>query len=399
MQRGGLCLAVAGAILWFAMTGAAQPASGPEEWTSVVTVLQVHGDDEPDTAPLEFGGISSGSWANWILSTDMPVDLRTRPFRSDVYIAMDIDTAGHGTACRLLRGGIDARLDRLSCELLMQRAVFEPRYETPTRPVAHHVVMGIRWESIDAATRADRERQRRAMAPPVQVPWNLPELRQWPRPFWSEDLLVRNLPAIQASYPRDPGQPEEGIVSLDIIVTAGVGISACQIGVSSGNAALDEAACRVARTLDITYERPCEGCWGKRLPLEVVWRRHGSHIRLPLPRQGAADSAIPPRDPADQRPPSRVRSYFPTPVAFNVDERDFRNVPIRTTSNAVPNFRVSVSAQGRVTGCEPGQGSGNDAVDRRICELLIERGRYLPLTDIFGDPIPSRTFFRLRLPR
>jgi hypothetical protein len=326
----------------------------------------------------------------------MPADLRNRAFRSDVFLAMDVDAAGHGTACRLLRGGADARLDSLSCDLLMRRAVFPPRYVAPTRPVPNHMVLAIRWETIDAPTRAERERRRLAN-PPVAFPPESPAFRLWPRLSWGRGLHVRSLPAIQASYPRGAGHPDEGVVSLDLIITAGVGISACRIGFGSGNAALDDAACQVARTLDIEYASPCENCWEQRLPLQVVWRRHGSHIRLPLPRDRDSDAEMPPRDPADLRPQRRAESYHPTPLPFQIDGRDFAHVQLRAASNPTPEFDLAVSAGGRVTGCQAPHGSGDAAVDQRICALLIERGRYVPTLDIFGDPAPTTAFFYMRI--
>jgi TonB family protein len=249
--------------------------------------------------------------------------------------------------------------------------------------------MAVRWQTMDAATaEAERKRIRNVPAPAPPPPPRFFGSRLWPR-FDQEDRVVPiSLPAIQVDYPKPAGRPGEGMVSLDLIVSAAAGISGCEIGIGSGNPALDEAACRVARRLDLRYIRPCFSCADTRLPLQVVWRKRGSHIRLPLPSPYAARDRTILRDPADTRI-ATTYSNRPQGLGPALATADFARLADRTHSSSHVRVDLSIDGDGRTSACRVLASSGNPAIDRRTCDLLVKRARFQPPTDIFGDPRPS----------
>ena len=116
----------------------------------------------PPSGPkiLQWAGFYSSRWAGWITADDLPADLRNRRLKTESYVVVTVDEAGKAAGCRILKASSDPRLDRLACDLLGRRAAFEPTYETPTRTIPDTRVLGVRWEVIDSATLAERERER-----------------------------------------------------------------------------------------------------------------------------------------------------------------------------------------------------------------------------------------------
>jgi TonB family protein len=342
---------------------------------------------------LRWAGFYTSRWAGWITADDLPADLRGRALKTESYVAVTVDGSGKAAGCRILKASSEPRLDRLACDLLSRRGAFEPSYATPTRTVLATRVMGVRWEVIDSAALAERDRERAqarlAPAPPAPPSPSLdryPQYRSWPRLEWSHNILIEALPPIQAAYPPAPGRPAEGTVGLDLIVKAGTGVAACEVGASSGNKVLDEAACTVARSLGLAYAQPCYHCWDARVPLQVVWRKRGSHIRLPLPSPYASRAAAFARDPADLRTAATYISRRML-LAPALSQSDFDRIADRSHSNSRMQVELAVDEKGRTTACRPVLTTGNAAIDQRICELLVKRARFTQRTDVFGDPV------------
>jgi hypothetical protein len=176
--------------------------------------------------------------------------------------------------------------------------------------------------------------------------------------------------------------------SLDILVSRTGGITGCEIGVGSGNPALDEAACRVASGLDLVYRGRCEDCGDQRQPLQVVWRRrHGSHIRFPLLSRYDHGPALP-RDAADTRTASHYEA-FERHLLPPADAPDEPPPPDRTYRNAQVRLAYSLGPDGRVATCQVAVSSGNAALDQWLCRRISRRVQFTSRTDIFGDPAPS----------
>jgi TonB family protein len=342
--------------------------------------------DEPDPQPRPRpGGVSYRAWQSWITPADMPADLRARPMDSATQLLLDIDAAGRATRCRIVAPSVDPRLDSLACALLPRRGTFEPGYLGPGRPVAARWLMAVTW---DVRSVEEREEQARNAPPAVGFPPPSRGSTGWPRLAWSQHVRPEALPPIQADYPA-AARGREGVVSLELTMSGPEGITGCTVGVSAGDAALDEAACRVVRRLDLRYDDPCGVCLDDPLPLQVVWRAGGSHIRLPLLSAGRGGRTVPlPRDPADDRTATFYRSH-PQPLAFSLSREDFRSLPIAALTNRRPAAELSVDGEGRVTACRITHSTGNAAFDARICQLLQARQRYTPATDVFGDPAPA----------
>ncbi len=383
-----LCLAsaVQAAPPRAARPAAAQPPVAQDEWSSEVVVLQTSTD--PDN-PGSFspGGIWRREWNDWFGPADMPADLRRRELDTVSLVALDVGVDGKVEGCRVVGPSEDVRLDRAACRILTERGRFPISYEGPARPARAKRVMAIKWETISAEARAARNRMP-TMAPVPPPPPPPASRNAWPRLFHPGGLTPVSLPGIQSDYPVNAGRPKEGTVSLDLRVSGPGGIIGCEIGVGSGNKALDEAACRVARRLDLRYASPCEACGEERLPLQVVWRKRGSHIRLPLATPYRDPGPPIPRDPADSRTASAYR-IIPRLLAPDLSPADFASLPDKSHGVRIVQARVSVDSNGRATDCAIRTSSGNAAIDQRICELLVKRGRFLPRTDVFGDPVPS----------
>jgi outer membrane biosynthesis protein TonB len=404
-MRAALLLATALPTLLAAAPGLAQRgapaarAAPAQSWLSEVRLVRVFEREYQRADPLDW---TDDYWSRrlgpLVTVGDIPADLRRRTVSSEVLIAVALDAAGNKTGCTVLRAGAEPRLDALACRLVMERASFRPTLAGPGRPVASRRILGIRFETVDAETHARRLAAQRPIRPPPAPP-PPPFPSGWPRLNWSEQLRVERLPGIQADYPRRSGRPAEGVVSLELF-TSPAGEVRCEIGFGSGNAALDAAACGVAGRLELSYTWPCDDwCGSARLPLQVVWRRRGSHIRLPLPGpRRTGDRPPPPRDPADRRAAqSQSYSYERPRLVLTAD--DFRRLADRTLFNPMVRLDLLVDEQGRVRRCVVPRGSGNEAVDRRVCALAAERLRFPVRTDIFGDPVPNEiSYYMVNLP-
>jgi outer membrane biosynthesis protein TonB len=315
---------------------------------------------------------------------DIPSDLRRRPFRGTTLLAADMGADGRPTACAVASPSGEPRLDRLACTLVTARARFRPLYAGPGRPVPARHELAFVWDIFNAAP---PPMFAPAAAPLAPVDFARPG--PWPRLTWWSPVELVALPRIQGSYPAGTASAG-GIVGVDVLARQATGLETCVVGVSSGDAALDEAACRVARTIELRYLQPCERCGDYMVPLQVVWRHGGgSHIRYPLPATPSAGGAV--KDPADTRAPDARRSR-PQPIRYAVMPTDFRGIRDRNVTTYQMTVLLDIDAEGRPTVCTARGSSGNPAVDRRACEIALRRARFRPRTDVFGDPVPTPGF-------
>jgi TonB family protein len=370
---------------------AAAPPPGPDASSDFSIDIHILRSDrrfasEPDPEPRKSpGGIGFGAWRSWITSQDVPEDLRTRPYRAATQLMLDLDPEGRATGCRIVAPSAEPRLDTLACALLRSRGRFEPLYFGPARPVPGKWLMAVIWEALDAAGRAERDRKAHpAVAPPPRTA-DLPRYRGWPRRAWTDHVRAVGLPAIQGDYPAAAGR--EGTVSLELALSARDGVTGCTIGISAGDPALDEAACRVARGIELRYIDPCGVCFDDPLPLQVVWARKGSHIRFPLarhrPRKGGE---TPVRDGADRRT-AVYQVHRPEPLPLALSTANLRAIgnDIGVAFSAL----VSVDPQGGVVACRSRRPHGAAATDDGLCRFLRKHQRFAVPTDIFGDPLPE----------
>jgi TonB family protein len=371
------------------MLAAAAPPPGPGASSDISIDIHILRSDrrfasEPDPEPRKSpGGIGFGAWRSWITPQDVPADLRTRPYRAATQLILDLDPEGRATGCRIVAPSVEPSLDTLACDLLRSRGRFEPLYFGPGRPVPGKWLMAVIWEALDAAGRAERDRK---VHPPVALPprtADLPGFSGWPRRAWTDHVRAVGLPSIQSDYPA-PAAGREGTVSLELALSARDGITGCTIGISAGDPALDEAACRVARRIELRYNDPCGVCFDNPLPLQVVWARKGSHLRFPLARhRPRTGGEVPVRDVADGRT-AVYQVHRPEPLA--VSPAELRAIGERIIGSSAV---VTVDPEGRVAACRSRHPHGAAAADDAFCRFLRKHQRFAVPTDIFGDPLPG----------
>ena len=230
-------------------------------------------DDETLADPdLRRGGSGSRSWQAWFPPEEVPADLRSRRVEIEARVVLDVDRSGRPTSCRMLRPSGERRLDEIVCPRFMERSQLPLYYERPGVPAPARTVMSVTWRTAPPAP---------DFAPPP-LPLEDGGPGPWPRLAWDGMLALIHLPDVQAHYPAEAGGAE-GFVGLDLVVSSAEGVTDCIVGMSSGTAALDAAACRAAAALPMRYVERCDACRTTRVPIQLVWRPAGSYARFPLP--------------------------------------------------------------------------------------------------------------------
>ncbi len=79
-----------------------------------------------------------------------------------------------------------------------------------------------------------------------------------------------------------------------------------------------------------------------------------------------------------------------------VTNDDYPSRALREEKQGVTGFRLSIGADGRVTGCDITSSSGSSELDSTACSLLTRRGRFSPATDGDGKPTTSSYSSRFR---
>ena len=374
-----------------AALSAAAPQAAPGEpgLRTVSQVLQL--DDELLSNPdLRRGGRGFRRWQAWFPDDEVPADLRTRPFEAEARVVLDVDRDGRPTSCRILRPSGEPRLDELVCPRFLEQARLPLHYDRPGVPGPVRTVMSVSWRTAPPAPFAP--------APPAPPP---PPSRgaaagPWPRLTWDGMLALADLPDVQAHYPSE-ARGAEGVVSLDLIVSSAEGVTDCIVGIGSGSAVLDTAACRAAAALPLLYVDRCDECRTARIPIQIVWRRNRSYVRFPLPSswdEHAADA--PPLHPDDRR---GARSYRSGTVRAEFSAAELTplvRAAAGDTRLTVPNLRPSYSLvfdrEGVLRACAPLHSIGSAAGDAAACRLLERRSADLSPTDVFGDPLEGRMY-------
>lgn len=94
--------------------------------------------------------------------------------------------------------------------------------------------------------------------------------------------------------------------------------------------------------------------------------------------------------------PLRARANLAT---FFSDE-DYPAEAIRNHEEGTVQFRLSVGADGRPTGCAVTASSGSAILDATTCRIVMERARFTPARDEKGNAVPDEVTARInwRLP-
>ena len=368
----------------------AAPAPADPEGRWETAVWELDQSIEPADGPATDLTAMTRELTRWrsargIAPEDVPEALRRRPFSAFTVVAVDVDDTGTVSGCRVLRPSGEPRLDRLACERLAALPGYRPLYVGPGRRAAARWTYAIGFETLERGRGLSAFGPAPPSPPPPPPPPN--GAGEWPRFEHAGELRAAALPGIQAMFPVG-ARRREGLVSLDLVTTAEGGIVECRVGVGSGDAALDQAACAAARQLDLRYEWP--SIYGGRdtLPLQVVWRRSGgSHVRLPLLTPWQTRSAPLPRDPADPRTAVRMESNVP--LRLQLIAQDLAGVEPLFPRSPYAYLSIKTDRTGRVRQCAVEQSTRLPALDARLCRIAGQRLAPAPRRDVFGDPVDA----------
>lgn len=127
--------------------------------------------------------------------------------------------------------------------------------------------------------------------------------------------------------------------------------------------------------------------------VQTVFHPIDDHFTLPLPppqpvptpETGTAPLPLPPPQP----PAPPQRTFEPARAHANlssyVSDADYPDAALRNDEQGTTRFRLTVGADGRVTGCTVTGSSGSSALDAATCRLMKGRARFTPARDSSGN--------------
>lgn len=72
-----------------------------------------------------------------------------------------------------------------------------------------------------------------------------------------------------------------------------------------------------------------------------------------------------------------------------VNSSDFPSSDLRTSTNAIVNFRLMVNEVGRVTACKIQEATQNEKLSQVTCNLMTQRAKFAPAVNAAGRPVPG----------
>lgn len=191
-------------------------------------------------------------------------------------------------------------------------------------------------------------------------------------------LKIERQPDARLYYPaRERKARVEGSAALGLIVRYDGIVTGCRVEAGSGSAALDAAACKLAR--DLRYQR-----------LDLAERfpkvEYGccARVRIDWAAGTAKVSArIPPRPPR----------FTNRDAVFG--SADYPPAALRAGASGTVAIRLAVSETGAVTGCAISRSSGFAILDEETCRLATARAQVTPATDADGKPVPGELHTRM----
>ncbi len=333
---------------------------------------------------------------HWFTTDDYPLEAIRRHAEGVVGFRLTIDTEGAVSGCTVESSSGDADLDRTTCEILRTRAHYYP-----ARDAAGRAIQG-----------SDTGR----------VTWRLPPDQSPPEPLILATADIEGMIRMNGSQlvcrTTVNGSPDgptlvqmcellvgaDGYAILQRTV-AGTEFSAV-LSIRPGDAgaaprAADAPLFGAAAAVTV---RP-DGSVGTCAPLGGPARRPDGFARLPDPcalfpvgtKQFfvAEPSRTQPRSarlylryylrPRQQlsaalpAPPTAGRSRANLAQYFSAD--DFPEPARLRRAEGTVGFRLTISAEGRVTDCQVTRSSGDSLLDETTCTILRERARYAPARD------------------
>lgn len=187
------------------------------------------------------------------------------------------------------------------------------------------------------------------------------------RPFFAACCILACAPAA-AQPPRTinisphdyPGDVEPGERSLRVQVRYALGpdgrFAVCEVTRSSGRPSLDAASCRLLR--ERARFRP---------------ERRSMRGRLEITWLGEAARGLNP-------------AGAPIPVSLHdeISSDDYPPAALSRNESGLVQYDVDVSASGVPRRCTVTRSSGSEALDRRTCDIVMERSAFIPASNGAG---------------
>jgi len=107
----------------------------------------------------------------------------------------------------------------------------------------------------------------------------------------------------------------------------------------------------------------------------------------PAPPAPPAPVAPTPPPPPPPPPPPRQAARPPVHRSGTITNDDYPASAIRAEAQGTTTIRMSVGADGRVSGCTVSRSSGNSALDSTACSLASRRFRFTPAQDTNGTNV------------
>ena len=321
-----------------------------------------------------------GRWlirsTDWLTVADLPPSVRNKPGKGRTVVRTEVRIDGLAAGCVPVEGPADAAA--AICRALEGQKKLPTTYAAPGKPMTKFWHLSMAWETLTQEQVDERKAAAQRRGPPPAPPAPPPGYAtQWP-PRWAPDRLqITTLPDIEAFVPASETRGK-GTIGLFAMTDKEREEPECMLKVSSGNAALDAAACRFVESVRLRYTEPCDDCWGGRgYPFIIVFDGRRSHVRLPRAGYGFAQGM------------PKLSGH----VAIPAEAAALKAAP-RTNSHV--SARVAVDAAGRVTSCRMGVSAGSPQADEIICAILRKQN-FTPAVDVFGDPMAGEAFVPINL--
>lgn len=108
----------------------------------------------------------------------------------------------------------------------------------------------------------------------------------------------------------------------------------------------------------------------------------------------AQPAAPPPAPPSPARIMEPARAGQPLATLFSMD--DYPNEAFRAGASGTVEFTLTVDRRGQPTRCFIRSSSGNAALDRATCDILMARARFTPARDAAGNAVEDLVAQRVR---
>ncbi len=125
-------------------------------------------------------------------------------------------------------------------------------------------------------------------------------------------------------------------------------------------------------------------------------------VNTPPPPAPPVPVPLPPAPAAAPPPPPPPPKFTPKPASPKgnpgnwATTNDYPSRALREEREGTTSFRVSVGADGRVTGCSVTGSSGSPDLDEATCSNVTRRARFTPATDGEGNPTTGSYSSRVR---